>query len=71
MPSLFGAQRMVLQAIQDLQKYAADHVTDERIAQERDGNNFPIVLKYGITFLDRSATRRSAAWTPMYRESNG
>ena len=39
--------------------------------KERDGNNFPIFLKYGIKSLDRSATRRSAAWTPMHRESNG
>jgi putative transposase len=41
------------------------------VAKERDANNFPICLEYDIKTLDRSATRRSATWTPMHRESNG
>jgi chemotaxis protein CheC len=40
-------------------------------AKERDGNNFPIFLKYAINSQDRSPTPRRMAWTPMHRESNG
>ena len=39
--------------------------------KERDGNNFPSFREYDIKSLGRSITRRSAAWTPMNRESNG
>ena len=42
-----------------------------RMAKERDANNFPIFREYDIKSLGRSITRRSAAWTPMNRESNG
>ena len=44
----------------------------EARAKERDENNFRIFREYDIKSLDWSATRgRSAAWTPMHRESNG
>ena len=43
----------------------------EERPKERDGNNFPSFLKYGIKRLDRKPTPRRVAWMPIRRELNG
>ena len=48
-----------------------DRQTMQQAVKERDANNFPIFGEYGIKSLGWVAPRRSTAWTPMHRESNG